>query len=166
MLRLRGGMEGLVADRGRQGERILDAVPHLAEHHILVSFRRLPLADVARDLRGADDPSASARDRGHRQRHVEEAAILSLPDRLVVVDAFAAPDAGEDLRLFALSVGGQQDRDRLSQDLLPAVSVQPLGASIEWMAAWMPPSDTLLAGVRGRGSVRRGVASTGGNPPR
>ena len=51
-------------------------------------------ADVARDLRGTDDPAAAVAYRGDGERDLDQAAVLAAASRLQVVDPLAAAEAG------------------------------------------------------------------------
>src|SRR5688572_16406223 len=66
-----GRAEGLPADRSHQSERVLQTVPHLVQQDVLVLLRRFPIADVAGDLRGADNPAVPTDYRRDAQRDVE-----------------------------------------------------------------------------------------------
>ena len=52
-----------------------------------------PLADVARDLRRADDAARIVVNRRHGQRNRDQRAVLPLPDRLEVRHGLAGADA-------------------------------------------------------------------------
>src|SRR5262249_38690749 len=86
--------------------------------------------DVARDLRGADDPPLDVANRRDRERDVEQAAVLAPADGFEVVDALAASDARENFGLFIEPVGRDQDGDRLSDHLCSLIAEQTLGALV------------------------------------
>src|SRR6202011_5693943 len=91
---------GRAEDRGRHGgER---EQPMLQFAHLGVEA--LPRGDVAGDLRRADDRAVRVADGRHRQRHIDERAVLAPADRLEMIDAFATPDALEDEILFAEAI--------------------------------------------------------------
>jgi hypothetical protein len=88
---------------------------------------RLPLGDVAGDLRGADDAPVGGPDGRDRQRDVYERAVLAAADGLVVLDALARADAREDGRLLVDVVFGEEGGDGLADDLLGRVAEDALG---------------------------------------
>src|SRR6185503_12717366 len=92
--------ERLAGDRLDRREGVLDTVVKLVEEQALQILRPLALADVARDLRGPDDPSASVADGTDRQRDVDAASVLGHPDGVERLDTLAAPQPGEDLLLL------------------------------------------------------------------
>jgi hypothetical protein len=49
-----------------------------------------------------------------------------LPHRFIMIDAFAAPDALNDDRFLVLAIGGNDDRDRLSDHFLREIAEQAL----------------------------------------
>ena len=61
-----------------------------------VRQRRLgapPIADVTRDLRGADDAAVGIENRRGRHRNRNQHAVLALPQRFEVIDFLPRPDA-------------------------------------------------------------------------
>src|SRR5580704_17676125 len=65
----------------------------LAFDAVALMFGPLARGDVAGDLRGADDGTVRVLDRRDAERNRNPAAVLALPDRLIVIEAVAAPDA-------------------------------------------------------------------------
>ena len=88
------------------------------------------VADVARDRAGANDLAVGVADRRHGQRHVNEGAVLSRANRLVVLDPFAGSDPGEDLRDSVGMRWRHEHRDRLADHLVGGVAIQALGARV------------------------------------
>ncbi len=82
----------------------------------------LALRDVASDLRYADDvshPVAHGRD---CERDVDAPAVLGQTHGFVVVDAFAAPDLGENLRLLAQQLVRDDLDDRLADHFFSCIT--------------------------------------------
>ena len=88
------------------------------------------LADVVRDLRGADDDPVGTADRRDGERHVDPTAALGHPDRLEVIDALALAQLREDLLLLLLALRRNDQRDRLPDGLVHRVAEQPLRGPI------------------------------------
>ena len=80
-------------------------------------LRSFSLGDVTGDLRGADHPPALAQNRRDGQRDGDERAVLSTANRFVMVDAVAAPDAGEDFVLLVLAVIRNDETNGLAHHL-------------------------------------------------
>src|SRR5580700_5825034 len=85
----------------------------LAFDAVALMFGLFARGDVAGDLRGADDNTVRVLDRRDAERHRKAAAVLALADRLVVIEAVAAPDAFEDFWLLVVQFRRNQDGDRL-----------------------------------------------------
>src|SRR6202051_3746032 len=84
----------------------------LAFDAVALLFGPLARGDVAGDLRGADDSTVRVLDRRDAQRNRKPAAVLALTDRLIVIEALAAPDALEDLWLLVVELRRYQNGDR------------------------------------------------------
>src|SRR5262249_59015768 len=93
-------------------------------------FRPLALGDVATDLGGADNLPRSVAQGRHGQRDIDAAAVLGDAERLIVVDAFAPLQSGEDLTLFAVQLGGNQAEDRLADHLARLVTENARRAAV------------------------------------
>ena len=59
-----------------------------------------------------------------------KAPVLALPDRLEVLDAFAAIDLLKDERLFVQAVDGDDDRYRFADRLFGREAKEPLRAGV------------------------------------
>ena len=116
--------------------RAIEPVGEAIQRRLLVGapvhdrFRALARGHVAGDLRGADDRAVFVPHRRHGERNVNQPAVLAAPDRLVVLDARAGPDALQDLRFFALEMIGNDRGDRLADHFFGGISEQSLGARI------------------------------------
>ena len=86
--------------------------------------------DVADDLRRPGDPAGRIPDRRDRERHVERAAVLGEPDRLVVLDVLTLAEPSQDLVLLGLPLVRDQQPDVPAHDLLGRVAEDPLGARV------------------------------------
>src|ERR1700684_1389167 len=102
----------------------------LAFDAVALMFGLFARGDVAGDLRSADDGAVGVLDRRDAERDRNPAAVLALPDRLVVVEAVAAADAREDLRLLVVQLRRNQDSDRLADDLFGGVAEQVFGGAV------------------------------------
>src|SRR5262245_1679153 len=98
----------------------------LACQHLLARLGLLALGDVARDLGRADDSALPVSHRRHRQGDCDKASILAAASGFIVVDAFAALDASENLGLLTLAFGRNDNRDRLAYDFLRPIPEQAL----------------------------------------
>ena len=65
-----------------------------------VALEPAALADVADDLRDADNPAIRRHDRRDRQGDVDAAAVLADADRIVMVDALAGAEPAQQDFLF------------------------------------------------------------------
>src|SRR3546814_11320860 len=115
---------------------------HLAQQNLML-LTLVTVGDVAGDLRRADDGAVRRPDRRHRQRDVDQAAVLALANRVVVVDGLAAADAGADYVFFVVAVGGNQDRHRLPDLFLGGIAEEPLRAAVP---AWGDSSEKSRGG--------------------
>src|SRR5580700_3421734 len=102
----------------------------LAFDAVALMFGPLARGDVAGDLRGADDGTVRVLDRRDAERNRNPAAVLALPDRLIVIEAVAAPDARENFRLLVVELLRNQDGDRLADDFFGRVAEQALGGFV------------------------------------
>ena len=68
--------------------------------------------------------------RRDRQRDRDQRAVLAPPNRVEVLDAFAAANAPEHHVLFGKAIRRDQHRDRLPDGLVGGVAEQLLGAAI------------------------------------
>src|SRR3546814_11941329 len=102
---------------------------HLAQQNLLL-LHLVTVGDVAGDLRRADDGAVRRPDRRHRQRDVDQAAVLALAHRVVVVDGIAAADAGAAYVFFVVAVGGNTDSHRLPALFLGGIAEEPPRAAV------------------------------------
>src|SRR5207248_9230825 len=101
----------------------------LIRHQGSKGFGALALGDVPGNFRRADAAAFSVLDGRHGQRNVNKAAVFALPNGLIPVDAFAAPDPRKLGRLVG-TVRWNQYRDRLADDLLRGITVELLGSTV------------------------------------
>src|SRR5207247_2615736 len=86
----------------------------------------LLLRDVTRDRRRADDPAFAVADRRDRHRDLDPLAALAHSDGLVVVDALASAQAGEDPGNLVGALLRHDDRDQTPDRLVRGVAVDAL----------------------------------------
>src|SRR5215472_3561980 len=94
----------------------------LGEEKLLLFPRSFCKGNVPRNFRGSDDPAVAAEDRRHRQRNINQRTILAFADRFIMADALAAPQPLQNGRLLVYAIGGEEERYRLTNDLLSAVA--------------------------------------------
>src|SRR5579875_1588270 len=97
--------------QGRQ-ELVLAVIGLL---QLLVQARAL--ADVAGDVRSADDPSTLILKRREAHGRLEALAVLAQPNRLVMFDSLAALEPFHDLRVFLRTFGRKEKRNGFADDL-------------------------------------------------
>ena len=107
----------------------------------------LPLGDVARDLRGADDPAVGIPERRDGRGNVDALSVGADPDGLEVIDTLAAPDAREDSRFLPLPLRREDHQHRPTDRLLRGVSKESLRPGI-------PRGDDAPEGLADDGVVR------------
>ena len=125
-----GGARAQADDRIGDDEQIVHAMAHLAHEKRLRFLRELPLGDVSRDLRRADDLAVDVLHRRHGDRDVDQFAVLALPHGVEGRDPLSAPQAGDDAVLLFISIGAHQERDALADRLFRGVAEDPLGALV------------------------------------
>ena len=103
---------------------------HLPEQQILPLFRPFALGNVTGNFGRADDIAAEVSDWRNGQRNIDEASVLALSDRLVMVDPLTAPDAFEDFGFFVMAIGRNEYSHRLADRLLARVAEEALRATV------------------------------------
>ena len=88
------------------------------------------VGDVARDLRCTDDPAGGIADRRDGEGNGQPCAVLSLSDRLEMVDDLAAADAGQHVVLLRVPLQGNDQLDVVADGLRRAVAEHPLGGAV------------------------------------
>lgn len=111
-------------------EQILDAMVHFPKQELLPFLRALGLRDVTGDFRGAYDFASLIFDRRNGEGNIDEAPVLALSNRLVMIDTLAPADTFEDHRLFVMSVRRNEHGYRPSDGLLRGVAKEELGATV------------------------------------
>ena len=89
-------------------------------------FKGLPVRDVPRDLRRADDRAFGVPNRRNGQRDVEKTSVLAHPHGLEMLDVFTPNDSREDVLLFTNPLRRYEHRNRLPDGLVRRVSKDPL----------------------------------------
>src|ERR1700722_16489721 len=90
----------------------------------------LLLADVPRDLRSSNDLSVGVPDRRHGQRNDDQAAFLSLPNRLELGGTPPSRDPGQNRSFFIMPVYWNHERDGLADRLFRRVAEDAFGAPV------------------------------------
>jgi hypothetical protein len=85
------------------------------------------LCDVAGDFRGADDLAFFIFDRRNSDGNINEASVLALSYRLVMINPFTAPDTFEDHGFFVVPIGRNNYGHRPADGFLGRVAKKPLG---------------------------------------
>jgi len=85
-------------------------------------LRPFTLGDVTGNFGRADDIAAEVSDGRNGQRNINEASVLALSDRLVMVDPLTAPDALEDSRFFFVAISGNEHSHRLADSFLARIA--------------------------------------------
>ena len=122
------GAQSQNADRER--EQIFDAMVHFPKEKLLPLMRPLGCGDVTGDFRGGDDLAFFVFDRRNGEGNIDEAPVLALSNRLVVMDSFAAADPFEDKGFFVLSIHWDKNRHRPSHGLLRRIAKEELRAMV------------------------------------
>src|ERR1700732_565009 len=87
----------------------------------MLFFRPLPLGNVTRYFRRADNSTLGVPDRRDGERNIESSPIRGLPYGLEVFDLFAAADSREDIIFFHVTLGRNDQGDALTDRLCRAV---------------------------------------------
>jgi len=113
------------------------------------------IADVARDLRRADDDSAIVEDRRNSEGDREGRTVLALPNRLEVVDFFTAANVADDIVLLGLAIRRDDAPDRLPDHLLRGIAEHPLRCPVPRGddAVEVFADDCVVAGFDDRGKT-------------
>src|SRR5271154_422996 len=98
---------------------------HLPKQKVLALPRPLEFCDVAGDFRGADDLAFCIFDRRNGEGDINEAPVLALSNRLVVLNPFTATDTVENHRFFVRPVSWKKYRHRPADGLLGRVAKEP-----------------------------------------
>ena len=91
---------------------------------------RLSLGYVSSHLGRADHIAGGIFDRRYRDGDAEPSPVLSDTNRFEMTEAFAAPNAGEDLRFFFLVIRWNQSHDRAADHFVGGVSEDALRPQI------------------------------------
>src|SRR5207244_3760937 len=109
----------ILALADRAGDLLEQAEP--CELRLELALMSLPLGDVARDLRGADDPAAGILERRDGRGNIDTRSVRADPDGLEVIDTLAAPDARQDFRFLPLPLRREDHQHRPTDRLLRGV---------------------------------------------
>src|SRR5438874_624439 len=135
----------ILALADRAGDLLEQAEP--CELRLELALMSLPLGDVARDLRGADDPAAGILERRDGRGNIDTRSVRADPDGLEVIDTLAAPDARQDFRFLPLPLRREDHQHRPTDRLLRGVSKESLRPGI-------PRGDDAPEGLADDGVVR------------
>ena len=102
----------------------------LAQPQLSLLFPPPPARNVARNLRGTNDPAVAVADGRHGKRYFYQRPVLAPTQRIVVVDTFAAADALQDHRHLVLAARGSQHSNMLADDLLGGIAEEALGSRV------------------------------------
>ena len=103
---------------------------HLAKEQFQPLLRPFTFGNIARNFRSANDFATFVFDWRHGQGNIYETTILCLPDRLVVIDAFAPPDSAKDEGFFVMPIHWDEKGDRLPHRFFRGVAEEKLGAAV------------------------------------
>src|ERR1700737_2413395 len=87
----------------------------------MLFFRPLPLCNVARYFRRADNSTLGVPDRRDGERNIESSPILGLPYGLEVFDLFAAADSREDIIFLRVTLRWNDQGEALTDRLCRGV---------------------------------------------
>src|ERR1700684_4115198 len=90
----------------------------------------LMFADIARDLRGADDGAVRIFDRRNTERNFNQAAVFANPNRFVMIDPLTTTDTIKDFWLLIVTIFRDEKHDRLADHLFGGIAEEPLRANV------------------------------------
>src|SRR5581483_6423493 len=93
-------------------------------------FRTFALGDIAGDFRSTNDAAEAVTHGRHRQRNIEQRAVLAPADGLIVMNPLTRADPGENPRLLVEAIWREQDGDRPTDCLCRGIAEQSLGTII------------------------------------
>jgi hypothetical protein len=93
-------VQGLGRDSLNRGQRVLDAVSHLAHDQFLSVLCTFLLSNVPGNFGRTNDLALCILHRRHGQRDVDKASILSATDGVIVINSLTAADSPNNLGLF------------------------------------------------------------------
>src|SRR5205085_11552589 len=93
-------------------------------------FEPFTIGDIAGRLGDANHFAAPIEYRRNGQRYIDPASIFCDTYRLEMLNPLAFADFGEDLPLFVLELGRDDDRNRLADDLFRPIAKQSNGAVV------------------------------------
>ena len=111
----------------RQRKQIPDPMVHFSEQEFLPLLRTLTFCDVSGNFRRSHYVAVTIPDRRNRHGNVDEAAVLALPNRFVMLDSFSAPDAVKHHGFFVVPIRRNEDCDGLAYGFtcdVPATELQ------------------------------------------
>src|SRR6266576_1702323 len=104
-------------------------------------FCALTFSDIACDLRRADSLIVRTCDRRHGQRDLNQRPVLAHSDRLIVLDAFAGLQPGDNVGLFVYMILRNQNRYWLADYFISCIAEHTLSSSV-------PTGDDAIKGLR------------------
>ena len=112
----------LVRQRGQELVLYPAGGPGDSKQALSLLLRPLAFADVAGDLRGANDCPVCIADWRDGQRNGDRAAVLPLPDGFIMLDLLPGADPAENFVLLLLAIGRNDMADRSPDHLFRRVA--------------------------------------------
>ncbi len=169
---LEGGadVDHLVVPRIRHPEDLADVLGHLPKPLLAgpEGLRRFPpRGDVARDLRGPDDPPRGVADRRNGRGDVDQAPVPAPAHGLVMLHGLAAADARDDFGFLVGAVGRDELRDIPADDLARGIAKDPFGAPVPADNGAVEPlaDDGVVRGLDDRGQLLARLPQLAALPP-
>ena len=121
-----------------------------------LGFSLLPLGDVTRNFRRANHDPVGIANRRDGQRDRKQRPILSAPNRLEMLDSFAAMNPGNDVVFLRLPIVGNDRSDRAADHFIGCITEDSLGCTIprKHDAAEILADDGIVAGFDNRGKAQ------------
>jgi len=143
----------------RQRKQIPDPMVHLSEQEFLPLLPTLTLCDVSGNFRRSNYVAVTIPDRRNRHGNVDEAAVLALPNRFVMLDSFSAPDAVQHHGFFVVPIRRNEDCDGPANGFLRGIAEESMRATIPAgdHAVEVFGQDRVIGGFNDRGVVQRGA---------
>lgn len=98
-------------------QQVLDPMLHLANEKLLFLDMSLPLANVTRDLRRADDRSSSVSYQRDRDLDVVRLTVATTTNGFEAIDALACTQIRNDIGFLMKAVFRDDERDELADRL-------------------------------------------------
>ena len=105
---------------------ILGSVLGFPSKHSDVLVVALSLRDVSGDFRRSYNLALSICDRRDRQRNINQAPILAVPDSFVMMDVLPAPDASKNRGFLTVPIGWNEYCNELTDGFFGGIAKEPL----------------------------------------